>query len=197
MEELVNGEIQYVEMLTELQNNIIDPLEDRLERLPRENGFLCCSPAPFISEEDSSAIFDSLAPILAANRDLSMTLSERFLDWHEESTIGDVIVDWSHNINVAYTRYCENYDHASQLYGRAMQVPEFADFIEEASEGCRCSVQAVLVAPISRIARYRLLLGELVKCTAEDHPDAASLGDAADKLRRVAEELQRAAFTPR
>ena len=59
--------------------------------------------------------------------------------------------------------------------------PEFEAFLREAaalpeSEGQ--NLLALLLTPIQRIPRYRLLLGDLLKSTPADHPDHKDLEEA-------------------
>jgi FYVE/RhoGEF/PH domain-containing protein 5/6 len=51
-------------------------------------------------------------------------------------------------------------------------------------------VRSLLIMPVQRIPRYNLLLQELLKGTAEDHPAYPSLIDALDIMKKVAEHVR-------
>jgi FYVE/RhoGEF/PH domain-containing protein 5/6 len=47
-------------------------------------------------------------------------------------------------------------------------------------------LDSLLITPVQRIPRYKLLLKELVKHTSDSHPDKKNLNDALQKMTEIA-----------
>ena len=54
------------------------------------------------------------------------------------------------------------------------------------SQGQSNSLDSLLIQPVQRIPRYRLLFGELLKYTPKDHPDYESTVGALRRIEEVA-----------
>ena len=81
-------------------------------------------------------------------------------------------------------------DKATQTLIEQQQTnPEFDSFLRQAaalpeSEGQ--NLLALLLTPIQRVPRYRLLLADMLKSTPSDHPDYADLTEAYRTANQVA-----------
>jgi hypothetical protein len=159
LDELLSTEKMYVAHLALLQQHVAEPLAARLEMSPTGGsggGLLCCLPAAtpaFITSRNFEAIFGALPPVLAANHELLAQLEARAAAWSETRTIGDLFVEWGHNLESAYLRYCGGYNKATRAYDTSMHSTGFATFIEEAEQLLPCSVMAIMVCPVSRLQR--------------------------------------------
>ena len=66
-----------------------------------------------------------------------------------------------------------------------LQNGQFARFLEQAQQDPRSmglSIADLLIEPVQRIPRYKLLLEQLLKYTPESHPDYANMGAALESV---------------
>lgn len=94
-----------------------------------------------------------------------------------------------HNIQ-CYSDYLVNYEPAMQrrahllIYNR-----KFADFIEKVEKEPHLQgqkIESLLILPVQRIPRYRLLLEQLLKYTPEDHVDYQVVQSALENICALA-----------
>eukprot|EP01124_Arcella_intermedia_P022700 TRINITY_DN3442_c0_g1_i3.p1 TRINITY_DN3442_c0_g1~~TRINITY_DN3442_c0_g1_i3.p1 ORF type:complete len:617 (+),score=145.03 TRINITY_DN3442_c0_g1_i3:671-2521(+) len=97
-----------------------------------------------------------------------------------------------------YTVYSNRYASACQTLKKELEVNEkFKKEVNSisANSGSGLDLFAYLIMPIQRIPRYSLLLRDLMKYTAEDHPDYQGLSECLQTIGQVAshinEELRR------
>jgi len=85
--------------------------------------------------------------------------------------------------------YVANYSTALEALTQLRKSnPAFASFLQrqEAKKKCKGQkLESFLIMPVQRLPRYRLLLEDLVRHTAEGHPDLRSLGDAVETVKAV------------
>jgi hypothetical protein len=160
LDELVSTEKMYVGLLALLQQHVAEPLAARLEMGTSSGGgggLLCCLPEAtpaFITSRNFEAIFGALPPVLAANHELLAQLEARAAVWSDSQTLGDLFIEWGHNLESAYLRYCGGYNKATRAYDTSRRSTGFASFIEEAeAQSLPCSVMAIMVSPVSRLPR--------------------------------------------
>jgi hypothetical protein len=89
-----------------------------------------------------------------------------------------------------YSDYLINYEPAMQQRGHLLiSNRRFAEFIEKVEKDPILQgqkVESLLILPVQRIPRYRLLLEQLLKYTEEDHTDFPIVKDALDKICTLA-----------
>lgn len=92
-----------------------------------------------------------------------------------------------------YSLYANNFNKSSKLLEDCLQkYPDFTrlvNFQENREEMQSLKLSALLVTPIQRIPRYRLLVGTLLEKTPSDAIDYAKLNDAHEKLDEVANHI--------
>lgn len=112
-----------------------------------------------------------------------------------------------------YSKYLVNYEPAMQKRGHLLTtnrsiiqslieyyflicvmifhfIRKFGDFLEKALKDpqcCNLGLESLLILPVQRIPRYRLLLEQLIKFTPLDHPEYALVQEALDKICDVAQ----------
>ncbi|POM59525.1 Cell division control protein 24 [Phytophthora palmivora] len=89
-----------------------------------------------------------------------------------------------------YGGYAKDYEEVAALlqnFGRDTRLG-FTKFLEACRErsGSSKQFESLLIMPIQRIPRYKLLLERLCELTAPEHPDAAFLTEAVDRVRAAA-----------
>ncbi|OWZ14324.1 hypothetical protein PHMEG_00012214 [Phytophthora megakarya] len=89
-----------------------------------------------------------------------------------------------------YGGYAKDYEEVAALlqnFGRDAKLG-FTRFLEVCRErsGSTKQFESLLIMPIQRIPRYKLLLERLCELTPPEHPDAAFLTEAVDRVRAAA-----------
>lgn len=94
-----------------------------------------------------------------------------------------------------YISYCNNYPRALETISELKEKNKrFVDFINECQLNERSeslNLNMLIIMPIQRIPRYVLLLKDVLKYTPEDDPDYEKLTRALDKMRAVADDLNK------
>ena len=139
--------------------------------------------------------------------------------------VGPVFVRFAPFFNAAFSEYCEAYDRASSLAAALLtescaeaeesgaavagavadagspvgwDPKPFRDFVSSVAASKSCgsqSLQSLLIMPVQRVPRYRLLIQELLKNTPEAHADSASLRNALSMISKVASAINASART--
>eukprot|EP01094_Clydonella_sp_ATCC50884_P015859 TRINITY_DN2652_c1_g2_i1.p1 TRINITY_DN2652_c1_g2~~TRINITY_DN2652_c1_g2_i1.p1 ORF type:complete len:627 (+),score=159.62 TRINITY_DN2652_c1_g2_i1:1-1881(+) len=149
---------------------------------------------------------------LFSNVEILANLNRKVMEEFEESEReqGDVLLVGPIFLKMAdflkmYTTYCANQPVSiKSLETLTENNTQFAAFLQEClnDEQCRgLTLFSFLIKPIQRICKYPLLLRDLIKNTAETHPDWDNLQQAFEKIetvvdyvnerKRLAENLQR------
>eukprot|EP00727_Mastigamoeba_balamuthi_P012324 m51a1_g7714 putative domain containing protein (907) ;mRNA; f:115882-119449 len=87
-----------------------------------------------------------------------------------------------------YSPYVNNYNHALNLLTKKKQMPEFHSMIAEFEKNPLCrghDLESLLITPIQRIPRYKMLLTELLKTTWKTHPDYENIQDAIALISKI------------
>ena len=93
------------------------------------------------------------------------------------TTIGDVFLDYVTQFRV-YADYARNFDYAMD---QCRESQELREYIKQCEKSPLCegqSFSSFAILPIQRLPRYGLLLRNLLKETAADHPDHGPLAEA-------------------
>lgn len=89
-----------------------------------------------------------------------------------------------------YLQYLSNFTTAQVKRGDLLtNNSRFSQFVEEAKLNPVCNgqdIESLLILPVQRIPRYRLLLEELLKCTPEDHAEFPLIQQALTRVSEVA-----------
>lgn len=89
-----------------------------------------------------------------------------------------------------YRQYVTNYDKANILLKQLKTRQEFLEFDKESRTHCNnLSISDLIITPLQRVTRYPMLLKEIVKHTAEDHPDLPLLHEALEKYTALNHEI--------
>jgi hypothetical protein len=89
-----------------------------------------------------------------------------------------------------YQNYLVGFDGALTRRADLMtRNKDFAKFIEQAQQDPRAfgfAIETLLIEPVQRIPRYKMLLAELLKYTEDDHEDRPKIVEALGKVADVA-----------
>ncbi|XP_001624596.3 FYVE, RhoGEF and PH domain-containing protein 2 [Nematostella vectensis] len=131
-----------------------------------------------------NTIFSNIEGIEAINKEL--------LSHMETLGVGDAFLAMAPFIKL-YSTYANNFEAASRLLQEwEKKSPEFSAFItrQEALEECQgLNIRALLITPVQRVPRYKLLLESLLNKTPRDYPDFSKLEEATYEIAKVAEHI--------
>eukprot|EP01127_Copromyxa_protea_P011264 TRINITY_DN2825_c0_g1_i3.p1 TRINITY_DN2825_c0_g1~~TRINITY_DN2825_c0_g1_i3.p1 ORF type:complete len:760 (-),score=156.03 TRINITY_DN2825_c0_g1_i3:132-2411(-) len=172
--ELLDTERNYFQALqkiVEIQTNVVS----HMEKLSASS-----SAGVQTSFPEVDTIFSNVRAIVPVNELLVQNLTKRFDNWTETTTIGDVLSQTIPFLKI-YTTYNNNYELVEKALDVMYQVDWFA-----ARTPHRLDLISLLVQPIQRIPRYRMLLEDLLVHTPDEHPDDKYLKEALVLIRQVA-----------
>ncbi|KAA8578210.1 hypothetical protein FQN60_007132, partial [Etheostoma spectabile] len=177
------------EAIFELYRGEQDLIEDlQLARKAYHDPMLKLS---IMSEEELTHIFGNLDAYIPLHEDLLARLTEATGPDGTVGRIGRIVVDWLPRLN-AYKDYCSNQLAAKALLDQKKQDPRVQDFLQRCLESPfsrKLDLWSFLDIPRSRLVKYPLLLREILRHTAPEHPDAASLEDAISIMQGVLSDI--------
>lgn len=164
MTEIFASERRYLEQLDIVITHFIKPLR-RLGLVP---------------ENDVRIMFGDLPAIQAINKEL--------LAHMEEMSIGEAFLQLAPYLKL-YSTYANNFEKAIDLLQEwTHKTSAFVKFLRdtERKEQCRSlTLHSLLITPIQRVPRYKLLLKQLLDHTPKNHQDYEKLKDALHNISEV------------
>ncbi|EXJ63149.1 hypothetical protein A1O7_03594 [Cladophialophora yegresii CBS 114405] len=137
-------------------------------------------------------VFGNCLEVLSVNGKFAEELSKRQKEQHVVHSIGDVFLKWVPQFD-PFIKY-----GANQMYGKYEfekekgSNPAFSRFVDETErlkESRKLELNGYLTKPTTRLARYPLLLDNVLKYTKDDNPDKKdipkAIGLIKDFLARV------------
>ncbi|XP_071492691.1 rho guanine nucleotide exchange factor 39-like [Diadema antillarum] len=133
-----------------------------------------------VPENDVRIMFGDLTAIQAINKEL--------LAHMEEMSIGEAFLQLAPYIKL-YSTYANNFEKAMDLLQEwESKTSDFNRFLREQESKPECrslSLHALLITPIQRVPRYKLLLKQLLDHTQQSHTDYEKLKDALNNISMV------------
>ncbi|KAI0752263.1 hypothetical protein BC629DRAFT_1297111 [Irpex lacteus] len=162
--EFIQSERDYVSDLELVQEVFVDPL-------------LATSPIPqnriqgFVSE-----VFYNLNQILAIHRRMLDALFERQREQHPLiQSVADIVLDTSLAFRSQYESYIKHYPISEAHHRKELRRnPKYQYFLSQCSQDPRVRKRDFIIflnRPITRLPRMILMLEQIQKHTAPDHPD--------------------------
>eukprot|EP00057_Strongylocentrotus_purpuratus_P009310 XP_011663784.1 PREDICTED: LOW QUALITY PROTEIN: rho guanine nucleotide exchange factor 39 [Strongylocentrotus purpuratus] len=162
--EIFASERRYLEQLDIIITHFIKPL--------RQLGI--------VPENDIRIMFGDITAIQAINKEL--------LAHMEEMSIGEAFLQLAPYIKL-YCTYANNFEKAVDLLQEwGNKTAKFVRFLRETEkkEQCRSlTLHALLITPIQRVPRYKLLLKQLLDHTPSSHEDYSKIKDALQNISEV------------
>lgn len=144
-------------------------------------------------------VFGNVQEVLAVNSKFAEELSKRQKEQHVVYNVGDIFLRWVPQFD-PFIKY-----GANQMYGKyefekeKSSNPGFSRFVDETErlkESRKLELNGYLTKPTTRLARYPLLLENVLKYTKDENPDKTDLPKAIglikDFLARVNSESGKA-----
>ena len=190
VKEMVETEESYVNTL----ETIIHVFMGAISRA-NESARVMGSREPVLSKTDLMTIFSNIEGLLMLNQHLLEGLKKRLENWVAHEGVGDVFLDFGPYFKL-YTLYIQNFSTAlTTLDNKMKQSEEFATIITTCEQNPRCSalgLRSLLLEPVQRIPRYKLLLESYLKHTPPHHFDHADAEKSVRLVSDVAEHVNEA-----
>lgn len=170
IDEIIDTEKSYVYRLSLINDVYILPLQE----------------SNLISKDDLQDQFGFWESLYS----IHFGLYERMTEEKNNNTmcIGKIFKDFSFFLKM-YISYVLNFekslDRRSYLQSNNKK---FAEFLSLAEKDDRCNglnIESLMIEPIQRIPRYRLLLEQLLKYTPSEHPEFLFIAEALQKISEV------------
>lgn len=154
----------------------------------------CSADSPLrqaLSEADFETLFANIEDIEAMAMRLALALRHESLKPVEKQALGHVFCKYAQSLQEVYVKYVVNFDDANDL-----QIRLNTDTAAVAAmKACHATIATrtkswdlanFLIKPVQRVLKYPLLLRELEKRTAPDHPDMADIVQAGEAVKKIA-----------
>ncbi|XP_046861391.1 FYVE, RhoGEF and PH domain-containing protein 4-like [Xenia sp. Carnegie-2017] len=165
VDEIFSSEQSYQEHVHLITSMFLSPLRE-LSVLP---------------EHVLNVIFSNIEAIQSVNRELLVHM--------ETMGIGDAFLALAPFLKL-YSTYANNFENAlNTIKEWERKSPKFASFKkqqENLDDAKGLKLNALLITPIQRIPRYKMLLENLLWKTPEDHDDFSKLKEAVDQISKMA-----------
>lgn len=166
IDEIINSEKSYLRQLEIVEEFFMKPLQ--------ENGIL--------ATQIYANIFGDILGIRQVNKELLLAM--------ETSTdkIGKVFLDLAPYLKF-YSTYANDFKQATNLVeDQLLKNKPFRNFMERQESRPEVSkkLNALLITPVQRIPRYKLLLDDIIKNTPRYHPDKENLMEARTQIDAIA-----------
>jgi len=170
--EMYASERTYVTSLKVLQEVYVDPLRAA-----------STTSLPILSIGDVQSLFATFEAVPKLNERFIKDIAARVQDWSTSQTIGDVFLTYAPFFKV-YLVYVQGFEKMSQRLQELRKENErFKAFLECCELIDRHPpLQSLLIMPVQRIPRYRMLIRDMLKNTEDDHPDFPKLTEALKKI---------------
>jgi len=170
--EILDTELTYVKALTTAVNSYYIPM------------ITASKTDVNVPAEAVKTIFGNIETLLPINQDIAKRLQERLDNFDPaKTTIGDVFKQIAPFLKM-YTIYGNNYDSAMDALDEAEHSTWLAQFTDK-----KLAIETLLITPIQRIPRYKLLFEDLLAHTAPTHPDYSHLTEALKIIREIADHV--------
>eukprot|EP00954_Amorphochlora_amoebiformis_P026298 1378439-Amorphochlora_amoeboformis.AAC.1 len=182
--EILDTEKTYVEQLDTLINVYLVPLQRSLNDTPKK---------PVLKAKYIKILFRNITHI----RGIHATFMNDIRKSDPADKFGEIFARFAHFFKM-YTDYVNEHEAASNALGylnKQQKYQLFHEFCKDAvthpmSKGL--NIASLLITPIQRIPRYKLLLTELLKNTADDHLDKKNLEKAITIISATAKHINEA-----
>ncbi len=164
--EVLSSEKAYLKHLETVEEYFMKPV--------RERGLL--------PNSDFATIFGDLPSIIQVNKELLAALQS------SNDRIGKVFLELAPYLKF-YSTYANDFQSAVKLVEYWTEKNKaFRTLVanQESRPEVQNKLNALLITPIQRIPRYKLLLEDVIKNTPECHPDKHSLKEALEQIDAVA-----------
>jgi len=168
--ELVDTEVTYNTLLGLLIEHFVKPLGDY----------------KLISTDQHNTLFPQVQIIKGLSDKFLEDLKERREHWDANtSKLSDLFETFTPYFRM-YQGYVNNHEKSVTLMRRLQEKEKWVEYCATVRPLCnRFDLASLLILPIQRLPRYKLLLGEILKNTADSHPDKAAATKSLEKVQEI------------
>lgn len=144
--------------------------------------------SPLLSIQDHSKIFMNITLIHDFHKDFLKELTNEYNNFPLQPVrLGKKFLQFSPFLKL-YTEYTNCYQNSVDTMQLCLKKNNFAQWMDKhIRENMDClPLDSLLIMPIQRIPRYRLLLEEVIKYTPEEHIDYKDLCSALNLIKEIA-----------
>lgn len=176
-QEIVDTEVSYLKSLETALTVFLRPLE-KAGSDPE---------AAVLSKDQITTMFSNLETLYQLNSRFRDTLRKRREEeWEANPQMGDLFLDFAPYFKM-YTLYINNHEAATKLLSSLAKDAKFSTFMAETHSSV--PLASLLIEPVQRVPRYKLLLEVLIKNTPPDQPGFENLTKAFDAVSAVAKHI--------
>eukprot|EP00002_Diphylleia_rotans_P014672 TRINITY_DN2857_c0_g1_i4.p1 TRINITY_DN2857_c0_g1~~TRINITY_DN2857_c0_g1_i4.p1 ORF type:complete len:1284 (+),score=195.02 TRINITY_DN2857_c0_g1_i4:92-3943(+) len=165
-------------------NNMRFTVEKHMVALRR----LLANGKKILLEEEIKSIFSLIESIFKLHSEIILPELAKVIETLTPSSkVSYVIIQVKHYLKM-YSGYADNFDNALETYKRCSTNPMYANFLKEClkdPQSHNLDLPSLLIQPVQRLPRYKLLLDELAKITPQDHPDYEDLQEARNIIQKT------------
>eukprot|EP01105_Mastigella_eilhardi_P003299 TRINITY_DN1423_c0_g3_i1.p1 TRINITY_DN1423_c0_g3~~TRINITY_DN1423_c0_g3_i1.p1 ORF type:complete len:611 (+),score=167.81 TRINITY_DN1423_c0_g3_i1:268-1833(+) len=135
-------------------------------------------------------LFSNLEVIRRCHENLLAQLSVKVTGWTNDSCVGDLFLEVVKAFKL-YRYYVNNYSLSEAtllaLRNKNAAFQKFIARVEFTSAFFNLGLPSLMITPVQRLPRYVLLLRDMLSATPECHPDYAPLSEALEKMKDLAQ----------
>ncbi|XP_037304122.2 rho guanine nucleotide exchange factor 3 isoform X3 [Pungitius pungitius] len=184
-------EIKRQEAIFELAQGEQDLVEDlKLAKKAYHDPMLKLS---IMTEHELNQIFGTLDSLIPLHEELLSRLRDARKPDGSTEHVGRILTGWLPGLS-RYTSYCSNQVKAKALLDQKKQDRRVQDFLQRCLQSPfsrKLDLWNFLDIPRSRLVKYPLLLREILKHTANEHPDRQHLDEAMLMVQSVVADINR------
>jgi len=169
--EFLKSEREYVKVLDTVVNVFINPMKK------------------IVSADHFKSVFSVMKNIMIMNKRLLQSLHERSIAQKQDCNfcVGDILAEFcSESKN--YVSYCNNLENALITLESCRKNSEVEDFLEKTEFTGLCGntdLPTLLSKPLARIAKYLVLVRDILQHTPNTHPDYNSVSSVVAEMEKV------------
>ncbi|CAL1276165.1 unnamed protein product [Larinioides sclopetarius] len=160
------------------ENVFKEPLEN-----PEQAG------GPLLAPAEIKIIFGNLPPLLEIHQKIRAELTDIVYSWHEEQSIGNVILNHAHELMKCYPPFVNFFEKTKEVLAHCDATkPRFHAFLKRCQSKPECgrqTLQELLIRPVQRLPSVILLLNDILKHTPKNCADHQALEKAIQSLKDV------------
>eukprot|EP01080_Neovahlkampfia_damariscottae_P003754 gene3754-6642_t len=174
LQEIIDSETKYVNFLTIIMESYVKPIRAGIVSGKKQ----------ILSKQESATLFPpDLTSIFSFNTELLKDLKN---NGPQIRSISETFIRMSPMFKL-YIGYTKTYQNSlNEIRHFTKENKKFAEWCVNQKKKCGQGLSSLMVMPIQRIPRYRLLFESVLKVTPEEHPDYELLTTALDLIKKNA-----------
>eukprot|EP00456_Euglypha_rotunda_P016099 TRINITY_DN15257_c0_g2_i4.p1 TRINITY_DN15257_c0_g2~~TRINITY_DN15257_c0_g2_i4.p1 ORF type:complete len:371 (-),score=35.49 TRINITY_DN15257_c0_g2_i4:31-1143(-) len=150
-----------------------------------------------LTQKQTEQLFHQIRSIRDLNKGLLKDLEARIEKGEKEGRLGDLFINFAPFFQM-YQAYIANHVKANRLAEELLAAkstaPAFKNFHDKIllKDPKAKSLMSLLITPIQRVPRYKLLLTELLKCTHPSHVDRKDIETALELIEKALADINEA-----